>query len=209
MAATSRQFDFDGVRRRGDGADTRADLADVDTRIAVQRKNTRNALEHALLDAGQRTAGHGFFCRLEDDAHRSAQGGFLVHGVQHQRNAKHARGVDVMPARVGDAMVLRRERKPGLLDDGEGVDVSAQAVAMGPSPTSTVSPEPSSRRGSSPAASSRSTSLSVVRNSLKESSGCACRSLRNSRSSGKRSSSHGFTTGVGSVSVVKLRTSQL
>ncbi|MDI2021316.1 hypothetical protein PJL18_01835 [Paenarthrobacter nicotinovorans] len=77
-----------------------------------------------------------------------------------------------------------------------------RAVAMGPSPTSTVSPVPSSRRGLSPAASSRSTSLSVVRNSLNDSSGCAWRSRRNSMSPGSSSSTQGLTTGAGSVSVV-------
>ena len=76
-----------------------------------------------------------------------------------------------------------------------------RAVAIGPSPMSTVRPVPSRRRGLSPASSRRLASLSVVRNSLKESSGCACRSRRKAISSGSRGSSHGPTNVVGSASV--------
>ncbi len=59
-----------------------------------------------------------------------------------------------------------------------------RASAMGPSPMSQISPVPSRWTGVSPAASRRATSLSVVADSRKESSGCEWMSRRKSMSSG-------------------------
>ena len=78
-----------------------------------------------------RTARHGLLGRLEDDADGAAQRGFLVHAVQHQGDAQHGGGVDVVAAGMGDAVVLRRERQARFLDDGQGIDVAAQGGGDG------------------------------------------------------------------------------
>src|SRR5690606_16867712 len=67
------------VARRGDGADARADVRDVELRVAVQRRDAVDAVElGGAVDDVLRTTGEDLLGRLEEQAHAAAQAPLLV-----------------------------------------------------------------------------------------------------------------------------------
>ena len=121
----------DLAHRRGDRADLERDLAGVGPRVAVQRVDLAQVLQHAAVDGVHRTAGAGLLGGLEDQPYAAGQQVLVTQPGQHQSDAEHDRGVHVVPAGVADAGHRR-----GVVDglgvwDGQRVDVGAQADQSG------------------------------------------------------------------------------
>ena len=131
VAAAAAEFNPDGVRCRGDGADPGAYLSYVHTGIAVQRQDTGHPVQGALLDDGERTAGHDFLRGLENHPHPSAQLAGGVKLCQHAGNTEHDSGVDIVPAGMGDAGVHGGEGQPCFFQDRQGVNVCSQCQPEG------------------------------------------------------------------------------
>src|SRR5690625_41384 len=73
VSAVAGQADDHGVSGGGDGADTRAHLADVDVRVAVDSVDLGDVVKHALGDHAQRSSGGDLLTGLEDQAHTAAE----------------------------------------------------------------------------------------------------------------------------------------
>ena len=117
------QDDVDRVAGGGDGPDAQADVARAQTRVAVQREDRRDVVDGADLDRFQRTAGHLFLGRLEDQPHPAGQ---VTGRDQRGRGADQRRGVDVVAAGVADADVARTVGHVLGVEDRQRVDVRPQ-----------------------------------------------------------------------------------
>ena len=137
VAALGGHRDGHRVRGGGDGPDARADLADVDLGVAVQRVDLLDAVEDALVDRRLGAAGLDLLGGLEDAAHPDRQLAGVVERLERQRGAVQGGGVDVVAAGVRDAVALGGEGQPGRLRHGQGVEVGAQADAA-PAPLARV-----------------------------------------------------------------------
>ena len=117
------------------------------------------------------------------------------------------RRMQVVPARVGDALGGGRPRQRGPVGDWEGVEVGAQGDPVCGVRRSDVDDHaaPVQQGRGRPAAVSRSATTRLVRVSRRASSGCAWRSRRRPTSSGSSSSTVACRTGSnGSMSVGKV-----
>ena len=85
-------------------------------------------LHHVVRAAVRVLGGGGLLAGLEDQLDGAAE--LVAALAQDTRGAQQARDVDVMAAGVHDAGVSGREQRAGLLGDGQGVDVRAQADAL-------------------------------------------------------------------------------
>ena len=97
------QDDVDLVDGRGDRPDLEGDLADVCPRVAVQRVDLGQVVQHAALDRVERAARAGLLRRLEDQPDAPGQQIKIAEPRQHHAGAEQDRGVHVMPAGVADA----------------------------------------------------------------------------------------------------------
>ena len=139
------QDDVDLVDGRGDRPDLEGDLADVGPRVAVQRVDLGQVVQHPALDGVERSARAGLLRRLEDQPDAPGQQIKIAEPRQHHAGAEQNRGVHVVPAGVTDArdswrrsrrscrraigsasMSARRPTSPA-----ESVEAARQHVAVG------------------------------------------------------------------------------
>ncbi len=88
------------------------DPADVDARVAVEREDPVDAVEHVVGDHVHRTAGHDLLGGLEDQAYAARQLPLLVHLGERESGADQGGRVDVVSAGVGDAGVRLAQGSP-------------------------------------------------------------------------------------------------
>ena len=148
-------------------------LPDVDPGVAVQRQDARHAVQDALLDA-RASAPPGMVSSAGWKITRTRAGNRLqIELAQDQCDTQHHRGVDVVAAGMADAVVsTEANSRPVSSMIGRASISARRPMAIGPSPTSTERPVPSSGAVPIRAAVNRAASFSVVRNSLCDSSGC-------------------------------------
>ncbi len=113
------------------GPTLRASLADVGPRIAVQRVDLGQILQHSPVDRVQRAAGTGLLGRLEDQPDAAGQQVQVAEPGQHQSRADQDRGVHVVPAGVADARISRAIADVLAVGDGQRIDVGAQSDHAG------------------------------------------------------------------------------
>ena len=130
--------DHGHVGSRRDRARLEPDRADIEFGLAVQPDDRADAVEPAVADHVERTAGHSFLGRLEHEADRSGQVVAVMGEVQ--RRAQHDRGVDVVPAGV------RRRQDARLAYETSLSSVIASASRSARSASSVLGPAVAVRR---------------------------------------------------------------
>ncbi len=115
--------DLDRVCSRGDRAQTHSDLACLESRIAVQSKDSGHAVERAGSDDVECTTRHDFLGGLEDQP--NPDGKFGQRG-QSQSGAEQDGGVGVVPACMRHTGDRGRVRRPGRLLHRQSVHVGAK-----------------------------------------------------------------------------------
>ena len=127
VAALAREDDVELIGAGHHRAVVHGELASGQARPVVHAEHRFHgkALEQTLLDHYPRAA-VGFLRGLKDEDHRADE---VAATREFCRRAQQHGGVAVMAASVHAAFVPRAVREPVLLDDGQGVQIGAQADA--------------------------------------------------------------------------------
>ena len=125
VPARSGQAHLDHVGGCGDRAHAHTEATDLELGLAVQPEDGGNAVEAAVGDDVEPSAGHRLLGRLEHQSHPTPLA--VVEDVREREPApEHDRRVHVVAAGVGDAGTLRPVRDLLLVGHRERVDVGPQ-----------------------------------------------------------------------------------
>ena len=180
MPASAVELNPDGVRGGGDGADPGADQSDVDPGVAVQRQDRGRPFRTPCSITA--SAPPGMVSSAGWKITRTPGGNSPSRSSLRRTSATPS--ITVVWISCPQAWLSRYgpRRTPGRFPPGSAAHRYPRAGRWpaGLRRRPQKRPVPSSSCGSNPAAVNRAASLSVVRNSLCDSSGCWCRSRRKS-----------------------------
>ena len=131
VTAGAAQGDVHLVDRGGNRPDLEGDLADIGSRVAVQRVDLGQVVQHAALNRVEGSPRAGLLRRLEDQPDASGQQVKVPEPGQHDADSEQDRGVHVVPACVANSGVLGGVVDVLAVGDGQGVDVGAQSHQTG------------------------------------------------------------------------------